>query len=283
MLLGHGENSIFEICNELKVGRCAKLNASAFEPATFNPQPFTRSSPISASPIASRAVFEQHRPEIVFHAAAHKHVPLMEEQPGEAITNNVLGTRNLLAAAGGDRRRALRDDLDRQGREPHQLMGATKRVAELLVHEAARRTGRPYVAVRFGNVLGSRGSVVPIFKQQIAAGGPVTVTHPEMTRFFMTIPEAVQLVLQAAALGHGGEVFVLDMGEPVRIVDLARDLIRAIGPGAGPRHRDRLHRPAAGREALRGAVHRRRGLRAHRSMRRSSSAGMGRDRLKVKG
>jgi FlaA1/EpsC-like NDP-sugar epimerase len=157
----------------------------------------------------------------------------MEANPSEAVTNNVLGTRNLLDASesyGVERFVMISTD---KAVRPTSIMGASKRAAELLVHQTAERTGKPYVAVRFGNVLGSRGSVVPTFRKQIAAGGPVTVTHPEMTRFFMTIPEAVQLVLQAAVLGNGGEVFLLDMGEPVKIVDLAKSVIELSGLEVG--------------------------------------------------
>jgi FlaA1/EpsC-like NDP-sugar epimerase len=233
VIVGHGENSIFEIQQELQ-----RLMNGSGESRAGSGQRSSRPEVICVLAdirFAERllAIFQQHRPDIVFHAAAHKHLPLMEENPGEAITNNVLGTRNVLDAAlacGVERFVLISTD---KAVNPTSVMGASKRVAELLVHQAAQQSGRAYAAVRFGNVLGSRGSVVLTFKQQIAAGGPVTVTDPEMTRFFMTIPEAVQLVLQAAVLGRGGETFVLDMGEPVRIVDLARDLISLSGLQVG--------------------------------------------------
>ncbi|MEJ5225779.1 MAG: polysaccharide biosynthesis protein, partial [Anaerolineales bacterium] len=174
-------------------------------------------------------IFAGHRPQVIFHAAAHKHVPLMEANTEEAITNNVLGTRNVVQAAlGADVERLVLISTDKAVR-PANVYGATKRLAEMIVLDAARRTGKPYSVVRFGNVLGSRGSVIPLFKKQIARGGPVMITHPDMQRYFMTIPEAVHLVLQASAMGQGGEVFLLNMGEPVRIRDLAEDLIRLSG------------------------------------------------------
>ncbi len=231
LALGHGENSIFEACAELEqqLRAMARAQSSVFQTI---PQIY----PVIADirfPDRIRAVFEQYRPEIVFHAAAHKHVPLMEVNPTEAISNNVLGTRNLLdAAVMADVERFVMISTDKAV-HPKSVMGASKRVAELLIHQTAWENSRPYVAVRFGNVLGSRGSVLQTFKQQIAAGGPITITHPDMTRYFMTIPEAVQLVLQAAVLGQGGEVFMLDMGEPVKIVDLAHDLIELSGLEVG--------------------------------------------------
>lgn len=233
IVLGHGENSVFEIQNEL--GRqVAAYNSGAGSDSAWDHK--CRLTAIIADiRFADRiqSVFEEYRPHIVFHTAAHKHVPLMEANPAEAITNNVLGTRNLLNAAlavGVDRFVMVSSD---KAVNPTSIMGACKRAAELLVHQAAKVSGRPYVAVRFGNVLGSRGSVVLSFRQQIASGGPVTVTDPAMRRYFMTIPEAVQLVLQAAVLGTGGEVFILDMGEPVKIVDLARDMIELSGLEVG--------------------------------------------------
>jgi len=215
ILLGHGENSIFR----------AYLDLNAIHPD----MPI---HPVVAD-IRDRdrlaAVFDELHPQVVFHAAAHKHVPLMEVNVEEAITNNVLGTRNLVETAlnyGVERLVMISSD---KAIRPTSVMGATKRLAELMVLEAAHASGLAYSAVRFGNVLGSRGSVVPRFQRQIIDGGPITITHPEMERYFMTIPEAVHLVLHAGAMGEGGEVFVLKMGDQIKILDLAEDLIRLSG------------------------------------------------------
>ena len=215
VLLGHGENSIFEVYLELR-----------------DDYPELLLSPVIADVRdAGRLtqVFAKHQPQVVFHAAAHKHVPLMEVNATEAVTNNGIGTQNVVQAAlDHNVERFVLISTDKAVR-PSSIYGATKRLAEMIVLSNARKTGRAFTVVRFGNVLGSRGSIIPIFKQQIANGGPVTITHPDMFRFFMTIPEAVYLVLQAASMENGGETFVLNMGEPVRVLGLAEDLIRLSG------------------------------------------------------
>ncbi len=215
ILLGHGENSIFEALLELREDN----QSLPILPIIADVRDVDR----------IHDIFSDLRPEVIFHAAAHKHVSLMEINVEEAVTNNVLGTKNVIEAAiasGTERLVLISTD---KAVTPKSVMGATKRVAEMIVRDAAGRTGRNFVTVRFGNVLGSRGSIVPIFRRQIASGGPITITHPEMRRFFMTIPESVHLVLQAASMGSGGDLFVLKMGEQIRIVDLAEDLIRLSG------------------------------------------------------
>jgi len=215
ILLGHGENSIFETLLELE-----------------NTYPELKVIPVIADiRNVDRLVqtLRYHQPQVIFHAAAHKHVPLMQVNIEEAISNNVLGTRNLVNAALANNVERLVMISTDKAICPTSVYGATKRLGEMLVLDTARRTGRSFSVVRFGNVLGSRGSVVLLFKHQIDTGGPVTVTHPDMQRYFMTIPEAVHLVLQAFAMGKGGEVFVMNMGEQIRILDLAQDLIRLSG------------------------------------------------------
>lgn len=215
ILLGHGENSIFEIELNLRL--------------SF-PNLITHQAIVDVRDKKGVSwVVKKYRPQVIFHAAAHKHVHLMETNMRDSIINNILGTQNIVRAAEQHNVERLILISTDKAINPTSIMGLTKRTAELLVVAAAQRLRRAYVAVRFGNVLGSRGSVIPVFQRQIAAGGPLTITHPDMYRYFMTIPEAVQLVLQAMVLGRGGEVFMLDMGKPVRILDLATDLIKLSG------------------------------------------------------
>lgn len=233
IFLGHGENSVFNIQQELQQVLQILKQEEGSDKYLTEIVPY-----IADLRIETRLedAFRVYQPEVIFHAAAHKHVPLMELNPPEAITNNVLGTKNLLDLA-------IKYDIDNfvmvstdKAVNPTNVMGASKRTAEMLVLKAAMTSGKSYAVVRFGNVLGSRGSVVPTFKRQIAKGGPVTITHPEICRYFMTIPEAVQLVLQASVLSSQnsrGQIFMLNMGQPVKIVDLARDLIRLSGYEVG--------------------------------------------------
>jgi len=220
LLMGHGENSIYEIALELEKTTSV---------------PLLRSIADIRDRERLEAIFQQHHPQVVFHAAAHKHVPLMEENPPEAVSNNVFGTLNLVELAreyAVERLVFLSTD---KAVNPTSIMGATKQLAELVLRSRAEgivddlAPGRAFVAVRFGNVLDSRGSVIPTFRRQIEMGGPVTVTHPDVTRFFMTIPEAVQLVIQAGALGGNGSVYILNMGKAIHILDLARNMIRLSG------------------------------------------------------
>jgi FlaA1/EpsC-like NDP-sugar epimerase len=215
LLLGHGENSLFDIAGELR----GQFPSMAVQVAVADVRDRDR----------IMRIFRDAEPGVVFHAAAHKHVPLMEDNAAEAVTNNIIGTRNVVEASLASRvQRFVMVSTDKAV-APSNIMGASKRVAETIVQRTARQHGGAYVVVRFGNVLGSRGSVVPIFKAQIERGGPVTVTHPEVRRYFMTIPESVHLILQAGGIGQGGELFVLDMGEPVLLRDMAADMIRFSG------------------------------------------------------
>lgn len=215
ILLGRGENSIFTIMEELK----RSVEPVKLTPVIADVRDYQR----------LLYLFDKHKPQVVFHAAAHKHVPLMEANPSEAVTNNVGGTQNLANLADQFAVETFVLVSSDKAVNPTSVMGATKRVAELVIQDLSMRSKTKFVAVRFGNVLDSRGSVLPIWRQQIAAGGPITVTHPDVTRYFMIIPEAVQLILQAGAIGTGGSIFVLDMGKPIRIVDLAHDLIKLSG------------------------------------------------------
>ncbi len=216
ILLGHGENSIYTIDMELR----QKVSSN------------TEIYPVIADVQDRTRIFDlisELKPDVIYHAAAHKHVPLMEGNPMEAVKNNIFGTKNVAEAArffGVSHFVLVSTD---KAVNPPNIMGATKRFAEMIVQNLAKDSETKFAAVRFGNVLGSRGSVVPLFKQQIAKGGPITITDPKMTRYFMTIPEASRLVIQAGTLAQGGEVFVLDMGEPVKIVDLAKNLIKLSG------------------------------------------------------
>lgn len=215
ILVGHGENSIFETLLEIQ-----EVHPSLpIYPVIVDVRDGAR----------LMKVFEKRKPDVVFHAAAHKHVPLMEMNIDEAVNNNVRGTRNVVKACEKYKVKRLVMISTDKAIKPVNIMGATKRFSEMIVLDAAQRTGNAYSVVRFGNVLGSRGSVVPLFKHQISKGGPVTITHPDMKRYFMTIPEAVYLVLQAAGMSKGGEMYVLNMGQQVKILDLAEDLIRLSG------------------------------------------------------
>lgn len=217
ILLGHGENSIYSIEMELKEAFTGK--DIEFIPVIADLQDEKKMI----------QVMNEHTPDVVYHAAAHKHVPLMERNPEEAVKNNLIGTTNIAKAASWSGVKTFVMISSDKAVNPTSVMGATKRLSEMVIQSMDQTSSTRFVAVRFGNVLGSRGSVIPLFKKQIEKGGPVTVTHPDMVRYFMTIPEASRLVIQAGALAQGGEIFVLDMGEPVKIVDLAKNLIKLSG------------------------------------------------------
>lgn len=217
LLLGHGENSIYQIHRELN--NTYKSESTKFIPVIADIQDRDK-------------IFElmnDYHPDIVYHAAAHKHVPLMEYNPREAVKNNILGTRNVSEAAKANNVRNFVMISTDKANNPPNVMGATKRIAEMIVTNLNEPGKTKFSAVRFGNVLGSRGSVIPVFREQIAKGGPITVTDFRMTRYFMTIPEASRLVIQSGALAKGGEIFILDMGEPIRIIDLAKNMVRLSG------------------------------------------------------
>jgi FlaA1/EpsC-like NDP-sugar epimerase len=250
ILVGKGENSLYEIEQEL-------IQTNRFRPKTVVADVRDYAS--------MERVMKEHAPTVVFHAAAHKHVPLMESNPIEAIQNNVLGTwhvADLCIRYGVKKMVLISSD---KAVKPSSIMGATKRVGEMILGGLALRSETEFAIVRFGNVMGSRGSLIPLLKSQLKRGGPLTITHPDMTRYFMTIPEAVQLIIQAGAMGGRSEIFILDMGEPVRIVDLARDLIRLHGlvPDedieiifTGVRPGEKMHEELAGdTEALAPAGH----------------------------
>lgn len=217
ILLGHGENSIYSI--EMELREKYKQTNIEFLPEIADVQDFKK----------MMMVMEIYKPDVVYHAAAHKHVPLMENNPEEAVKNNLIGTMNVAQAASWNGVGIFVMISSDKAVNPTSVMGATKRLAEMAIQDMDQKSDTRLVAVRFGNVLGSRGSVIPLFTKQIERGGPVTVTHPDMVRYFMTIPEASRLVIQAGALASGGEIFVLDMGEPVKIVDLAKNVIRLSG------------------------------------------------------
>ena len=217
ILLGHGENSIYSIDMELK------------ENNRKSPIEFITEIVDIQDGEKIDLIMRIYKPDVVYHAAAHKHVPLMERNPDEAVKNNVIGTMNVAKAASKNRVKTFVMISTDKAVNPTSVMGSTKRLAEMIIQDMDRKSQTKFVAVRFGNVLGSRGSVIPLFKRQIEKGGPVTVTHPDMVRYFMTIPEASRLVIQAGALAKGGEIFVLDMGDPVKIVDLAKNLIKLSG------------------------------------------------------
>jgi FlaA1/EpsC-like NDP-sugar epimerase len=215
LLLDHTENNVYDIEMELK----KSYPNSEFIPIVADVRHTDHINNI----------FSTYKPTVIFHAAAHKHVPLMECNREEAIQNNIFGTKNVAEAADRHHSKSFLLISTDKAVNPVSIMGATKRAAEIVIQTLSRKSKTRYCAVRFGNVLGSRGSVIPLFKKQISEGGPVTVTHPEMTRYFMTIRESVQLIIQAGAMGQNGEIFVLDMGEPVKILDLAQDLIKLSG------------------------------------------------------